>query len=237
MTARLDQPHLRVFTEDRELTVWLVLDNSASMTAGTPGRTKHDVLSELALVLARLFGRGGNRVGALFYDTRSRRAIPPGMGRRHALRIGGELDHAEPATGVATTDLAGMFDAVADIARRRALIVVVSDFIGEGDWERSLKRLARRHEVVALRIVDAADDTLPAAGLIVVEDAETGDQLIVDSSDPLFRARFRAGVDEREARIETGMRRAGVAVHRIDTDRDLADALVEIVARTRERRA
>lgn len=237
VTARLNEPHIRMFNEDRELTVWLVLDNSASMAAGTPGREKHDVLAELALVLARLFGRGGNRVGALFYDTGTQHVVPPGMGRRHALRIGAELDRAVDAGAGSTTDLAGMFDAVAHLARQRALILVVSDFIGEGDWERSLRQLARRHEVVAVRIADVADDELPAAGLIVVEDAETGDQLIVDSSDPLFRARFRSGVDEREARLESGMRRAGVAVHRVDTDRDLADALIEIVARTRERRA
>ncbi|MER5651208.1 DUF58 domain-containing protein [Streptosporangium sp. NPDC002524] len=256
VTARLDEPHLRVFTEDRELTVWLVLDRSASMAAGRPGRGKHDVLAELALVLARLFGRGGNRVGALLYDTGKPRVVPPGTSRRHALRIGAELARTSEtrdgttkarggifkkrggtseARGGTTTDLAEMLDAAGRLARRRALVVVLSDFIGEGDWERSLQRLARRHEVVALRIVDTADDVLPEAGLIVVEDAETGEQLVVDSADPLLRVRFRAAVDARDARLEAGMRRAGVPVHRIDTDRDLAEALVEVVARTGDR--
>ncbi|MFI6742698.1 DUF58 domain-containing protein [Nonomuraea sp. NPDC050451] len=236
VTARLDEPHLRVFTEDRELTVWLVLDRSASMLAGRPGRGKHDVLAELALVLARLFGRGGNRVGALLFDTGMLRVVPPGTSRRHALRIGAELQRtAETARGGATTDLAEMLDAAGRLARRRALVVVLSDFIGDGDWERSLQRLARRHEVVALRIVDTADDVLPEAGLIVVEDAETGEQLVVDSADPLLRVRFREAVDARDARLAAGMRRAGVPVHRIDTDRDLAEALVEVVARTRDR--
>ncbi|MFD0469738.1 DUF58 domain-containing protein [Nonomuraea thailandensis] len=174
VTARLDEPHLRVFTEDRELTVWLVLDRSASMAAGRPGRGKHDVLAELALVLARLFGRGGNRVGALLFDTGMVRVVPPGTTRRHTLRIGAELERTAESHGGATTDLAEMLDAAGRLARRRALIVVLSDFIGDGDWERSLQRLARRHEVVALRIVDTADDVLPEAGLIVVEDAETG---------------------------------------------------------------
>ncbi|SDL94446.1 DUF58 domain-containing protein [Nonomuraea jiangxiensis] len=235
VTARLDEPYLRVFTEDRELTVWLVLDRSASMAAGRPGRGKHDVLAELALVLARLFGRGGNRVGALLFDTGVLRVVPPGTSRRHALRIGAELERTSATRGGATTDLAEMLDAAGRLARRRALIVVLSDLIGDGDWERSLQRLARRHEVVALRIVDRADDALPEAGLIVVEDAETGEQLVVDSADPLLRVRFRAAVDSREARIAAGMRRAGVPVHRIDTDRDLAEALVEVVARTRDR--
>ncbi|MFG1976055.1 DUF58 domain-containing protein [Nonomuraea fuscirosea] len=235
VTARLDEPHLRVFTEDRELTVWLVLDRSASMGAGRPGRGKHDVLAELALVLTRLFGRGGNRVGAVLFDTGMVRVVPPGTSRRHALRIAAELQRTSGTRGGSTTDLAEMIDAAGRRARRRALVVVLSDFIGEGDWERSLRRLARRHEVVALRIVDTADDVLPEAGLIVVEDAETGEQLVVDSADPLLQVRFRAAVDARDARLTAGMRRAGVPVHRIDTDRDLGEALVEVVARTGKR--
>jgi len=262
VTARLNEPQLRVFTEDRELTVWLVLDRSASMTVGAPGRGKDDVLSELALVLARLFGRGGNRVGALLYDTGlydtglddtrlhdtgAVRTVPPGTGRRHALRIGAELARTAAARAAdagrrgSTTDLAAMLDAVAKLARRRALIVVISDFIGDGDWGRSLLRLVPRHEVVALRVVDAADDEPPDVGLVVVEDAETGEQLVIDSSDPLLRARLRAGVDERDVGLATGMRRAGVPIHRIGTDADLATALIEVVASTqlitRRRRA
>jgi uncharacterized protein (DUF58 family) len=253
VTARLNEPQLRVFTEDREMTAWLVLDRSASMTVGVPGSGKHDVLSDLTLVLARLFGRGGNRVGALLYDTGlydngTVRTVPPGTGRRHALRIGAELARTpEPGRRRngqrrhgqygSTTDLAAMLDAVAKLARRRSLIVVISDFIGDGDWGRSLLRLVPRHEVVALRIVDAADDELPDVGLIVVEDAETGEQLIVDSSDPLLRARLRAGVEDRDARLAAGMSRAGVPLHRIGTDADLATALIEVVASSQRRRA
>ena len=248
VTARLNEPQLRVFTEDRELTVWLVLDRSASMTVGPPGRGKDEVLSELALVLARLFGRGGNRVGALLYDTGVVRTVPPGTGRRHALRIGAELartaDVGRPRAGQysagqysGTTDLAAMLDTVAKLARRRALIVVISDFIGDGDWGRSLLRLVPRHEVVALRVIDAADDELPNVGLVVVEDAETGEQLVIDSGDPLLRARLRACVQERDARLAAGMRRAGVPIHHIGTDADLATALIEVVASTQRRRA
>jgi uncharacterized protein (DUF58 family) len=290
VTARLNEPQLRVFNEDRELTVWLVLDRSASMTVGAPGRGKHEVLGELALVIARLFSRGGNRVGAVLYDTGlydtasagtgsartgAVRTVPPGTGRTQVLRIGAELartagggqapgagrgvllrgrrrriggsgngrdgnghsgnGHGGKGRG-ATTDLAAMLDAVAKLARRRALIVVISDFIGEGDWERSLLRLAPRHEVVVLRVTDAADEELPDAGLVVVEDAETGEQLLVDSGDPLLRARLRGAVAEREARLAEGTRRAGVPVHRIDTTADLASALVDVVASTQRRR-
>jgi uncharacterized protein (DUF58 family) len=236
-TARLDEPQVRQYTEDRELTAWLVLDRSASMTVGRPGRGKHDVLGELGLTLARLFGRAGNRVGAVLHDGVAARVVPPGTGRAHALRIEYELERTAAATPAAvTTDFAVMLDAVASLARRRSLVVVVSDFIGTGEWDKPLLRLVHRHDVVALRVVDAADDDLPEAGLLVVEDAETGEQLLIDSSDPLFRARFRAGVEERDAGLTGRMRRAGVPLHRIDTDRDLVEALVEVVAATRWRR-
>ena len=258
VTARLNEPQLRVFTEDRELTAWLVLDRSASMTIGPPGRGKHDVLGELAVVLALLFSRGGNRVGALLYDNGAVRTVPPGSGRRHVLRIAAALERAGPAGQAngndrrqrrlgrsgggrphqhrGTTDLAAMLDAVAKLARQRSLIIVISDFIGSGDWERSLLRLGPRHEVVALRVVDTADDELPEVGLVVVEDAETGEQLILDSGDQVLRARFTEAVAERDALLAAGMRRAGVPVHRIDTTADLATALVEVVSSTRRKR-
>jgi uncharacterized protein (DUF58 family) len=263
VTARLNEPQLRVFTEDRELTVWLVLDRSASMTVGPPGRGKDEVAAELAVVLARLFTRGGNQVGAVLYDNGAVRTLPPGSGRRHVLHLAALLsrtagDSAATATGDpprrgrlrvnghrrntashrrGTTDLAAMLDAVARLARRRALIIVISDFIGDGDWERSLLRLGPRHEVVALRVVDAADGELPEAGLVVVEDAETGEQLFVDTGDPRLRTRLRAAVADRDARLAAGMRRAGVPVHRIGTDADLATALISVVASTGRRRA
>ena len=137
VTARLGEPQLRVFNEDRELTVWLVLDRSASMTVGAPGRGKHDVLSELAVVLARMFSRGGNQVGALLYDNGAVRTVPPGTGRRHVLHVAAELSRAGSGGGPGhangggrgrraranggrhrgTTDLAAMLDAVARLAQ------------------------------------------------------------------------------------------------------------------------
>jgi uncharacterized protein (DUF58 family) len=275
VTARLNEPQLRVFTEDRELTVWLVLDRSASMTVGAPGRGKDEVAAELAVVLARLFTRGGNQVGAVLYDNGAVRTLPPGNGRRHVLHLAVLLSRIAAGSDTAgasdrprrgrrrddgnsrdgknsrdnghrratatrprgTTNLAAMLDAVARLARRRALIIVISDFIGDGDWERSLLRLGPRHEVVALRVVDAADGDLPEAGLVVVEDAETGEQLFVDTGDPRLRARLRAAVADRDARLAAGMRRAGVPVHRIGTDADLATALIQVVASTGRRRA
>ena len=248
VTARLNQPQLRVFTEDRELTAWLLLDLSASMSVGKPGHGKYDVLSGLAITLARLFSRGGNRVGVLMYGNGALRTIPPGTGRPHVLRIAAELGrnadrrntgrrNTGRRDGEGTTDLAAMLDTAARLVRRRALIIVISDFIGAGDWERSLLRLAPRHELVVLRVLDVADDELPEAGLVVVEDAETGEQLLLDSGDPLLRARLRTAVAERDAKLAAGMRRVGVPLHTIDTSADLTAALVEVIASTKRRRA
>jgi uncharacterized protein (DUF58 family) len=234
VTARLDEPQVREFNEDRELTAWLVLDRSASMVVGGPGRGKQDVLAELALVLARLLGRSGNRVGAVLYDTGAARIVPPGSGRNHALRIGRELERTPDSRAAATTDLAAMLDSVGSLARRN-LVVVISDFIGTGEWERPLIRLAHQNEVVALRVVDRADDALPEVGLIMVEDAETGEQILVDSGDPWFRAKFAEGVDEREVALSSGMKRAGVPLHRVATDSDLVEVLIGVVAETRRR--
>jgi uncharacterized protein (DUF58 family) len=249
VTARLDEPQVREFNEDRELTTWLVLDRSGSMVVGRPGRGKQDVLTELALILARVLGRNGNRVGAILYDgaPQARRAaatsanagttrvIPPSTGRGHALRIGRELDRPAGTRAAATTDLAAMLDTVASLARR-CLVVVISDFIGTGEWQRPLIRLAHRNDVVALRVVDSVDEALPAVGLLVVEDAETGEQLFVDSADPWFRAQFRDGVDERETGLRSGMRRAGVPLHRFDTGSDLLETLVKVITETQRRR-
>jgi uncharacterized protein (DUF58 family) len=249
VTARLDEPQVREFNEDRELTTWLVLDRSASMVVGGPGRGKQDVLAELALVLARVLGRNGNRVGAILYDgaLRAKRAaaknadagttriVPPSTGRGHVLRIGAELDRAADSRAASTTDLAAMLDTVASLTRR-CLVVVISDFIGTGEWQRPLIRLAHRNDVVALRVVDSADEVLPEVGLIVVEDAETGEQLLVDSTDPWFRARFRDGVDQREAELRSGMRRAGVPLHRVDTGSDLLETLLKVITETQRRR-
>jgi uncharacterized protein (DUF58 family) len=248
VTARLDELQIREFNEDRELTTWLVLDRSASMVVGGPGRGKQDVLAELALILARVLGRNGNRVGAVLFDGAppaqrvsestaggTTRIVPPRTGRGQALRIGRELDRASDSRAAVTTDLAAMLNTVASLARR-CLVVVISDFIGTGEWQRPLVRLAHRNDVVALRVVDRADDALPEVGLIVVEDAETGEQLLVDSADPWFRTNFHDGVNERETGLRSGMRRAGVPLHRIDTDSDLVETLLAVITETRRRR-
>lgn len=238
VTARLDEPYVRQYTEDRELTAWLVLDLSASMRFGAAGHGKDSVLTELAVCLARLLTAGGNRVGAILYDHRRQRVIPARSGRTHVLHLTHELTRsaAAPPDG-RTTNLDAMLRLAASTVRRRSLVFVISDFIGDLDWEPALSRLNHRHEVVTIRVVDPVELDLPDLGLVLIEDAETGEQLLADTSDPLFRQRLRAEVDARETAVTASMGRAGVTAHEVRTDQDLISALVDMVRRSKRRRA
>ena len=236
VTARMDEIYVRQYTEDRELTAWLLLDRSPSMGFGPVHRTKEWVLCEVAATIAQLLVRGGNRVGALVYDNVTVRTIPPRQGRKQVLALTGELLRPVHGRG-AVTDLRRLLDVAARVARRRSLVVLLSDFISEPGWERSLLRLTERHEVVAVRLVDPREFELPDAGLIVVEDSETGEQLVVDSSDPEFRRQLRDAGAARETAVRDAARRAGVDLHVISTEDDLVTALVRIVeSRKRPRR-
>jgi len=236
VTARMDTPFVRQYSEDRELTAWLLLDRSRSMGFGPIERPKELVLSELATVVARVLTRGGNRVGAILFDSEIEETLPPRRTRNQVLALARSLMRP-PRTNGGVTDLTTVLEHAREAIRRRSLVVLVSDFITAPGWELPLLRLTERHEVVAIRLLDPREYDLPDAGVIVVEDAETGEQLLVDSGDPLFRSRFRAGVATRDAELSGRMRRAGVPLHRIDTDRDPVESLVEVVAATRWRRA
>jgi uncharacterized protein (DUF58 family) len=236
VTARLDEPYVRQYLQDRELTAWLVLDRTASMRHGRHGDGKDCLLVDLAVCLGRLFTHSGNRVGAILYDNSHRRVIPPGSGRTHVLRLAHEITTAQPSIPDGQpTDLAAMVALAAATVRRRSLVFVLSDFIGDGDWGSALARIGQRHEVMAIRIVDPAELELPDLGLVLVEDAETGEQFLADTSDPLLRERFREQAQAREAEVAAAMRRARVGTRRLATDVDLAQALVEMVRHTRRR--
>jgi uncharacterized protein (DUF58 family) len=235
VTARMDEMFVREYTEDRELTAWLLLDRSPSMGFGPVSRTKERVLCEVAATVAQLFVRGGNRVGAILYDNDTTRTIPPRQGRNQVLSLIDELLRPVKSRGT-VTDLRKLLDAAAPMIRRRSLVVLVSDFISEPGWERSLLRLTERHEVVAVRLVDRREFELPDAGLIIVEDAETGEQLMVDSSDPDFRRRLQAAGEAQEAAVRDAVRRAGVDLHVISTDDDLVAAFVRLVGSRKRRR-
>ena len=234
VTARMDTPYVREYVEDREVTAWLLLDRSASMGFGPVDRQKHLVVTELAATIAQLLARGGNRVGAILFDNAVERTIPPGHGRRQVLRIMSHL-MAPPRPASGATDLAVLLRAALGVARRRSVVVIVSDFISEPGWEGPLALLARRHDVVALQVADPREFDLPAVGMIYVEDAETGEQIFVDTDDPAFRQRLREAAQQRQSALMEATRSAGTDLFTIGTDEDLVRALVR-VAELRKRR-
>ena len=200
VTARMDTPFLRQYVEDRELTAWLLLDRSPSMGFGPIDRPKELVLTELATTFARLLTRGGNPVGAILFDSEVESTIQPRSGRNQVLALTRSLMQPPTARG-AITDLTGPLEFALGAIRRRSLIVLLSDFITAPGWERPLLQLTERHEVVAIRLIDPREYELPDAGVIVVEDTETGEQLTVDSSDAEFRHRLREAGEAREAEL------------------------------------
>jgi uncharacterized protein (DUF58 family) len=228
VTARMDTLFVRQYAEDRELTAWLLLDRSASMAFGRADRTKERLLRDLSATVAHLLVRTGNRVGAILYDNDVERVIPPRQGRDQVLSLVRDLLRP-PRPGGGVTDLGGLLETAAAMVRRPSLIVLVSDFISTPGWERPLRQLAHRHEVVGIRLFDRREFDLPDAGLIAVQDAETGEQLLVDASDPAFRRRLRAAGDAQSAEIRDAALRAGVALHDVSTDDDLVLRLAHIV--------
>jgi uncharacterized protein (DUF58 family) len=204
------------------------------MGFGPTERSKDVVLIELSAVLARLMTRGGNRVGAILYNNEVERLIRPRSGRNQVLHLTRELLRPPEPTGTATA-LAGLVEAAARTIKRRSVVVLVSDFISEPGWERPLSLLGEHHELVAIRLSDPRELELPDAGLIVVEDAETGELLSVDTSDPEFRLRFQAAARQRQSELEDAVKRAGVDLYEVSTEDDLARALVRIVEARRRR--
>lgn len=235
VTARVNSPFVRRYVEDREVTAWFLLDRSKSMAFGGDP-TKEQMLTDTVVAFARLLSKSGNRVGAVTWDNRVHAVIEPRNGRNQVLRLAKEMLSPVPEHD-GPTDLAHLARAGLSSIRQRSLVFIVSDFVSEPGWERPLALLARRHEVVALRIVDPAETELPDAGIMVMEDAETGEQLYVDTSDPAFRQRFAAAAAEREAHIESAARRAEIDVHHLSTNDDLVRAIVSIAqARKMQRR-
>ena len=236
VTARMDTPYVREFLEDRELTCWLLLDHSASMGFGPVDRTKARVLTEVATTLAYVMARGGNRVGALVYGDRIEHTVPPGTGRLQVLRIAHTLLDPPRSDAHTTTDLATLLRHADGMIRRRSLVVVLSDFQSTPGWEDHLGRLGRRHDVVCIEISDPREHDLPAVGMVWVEDAETGEQIFVDTDDPGFRVRLAAGADARRTALAAAAARAGAELHHVATDDDLVRSLGRIAA-LRSRRA
>ncbi len=235
VTARMDSPYVRQYMEDREITAWFLLDLSPSVDFGAVDTLKRTVLIDFVTTFARLLTRHGNRVGAMFYDSRVQRTIPARGGRTQVLRLVNDLLKQPQLPRAPFTDLTPLIEGGLQTIKRRSLVFVVSDFICAPGWERPLSLLNQRHEVLAIRLWDRREVELPDVGMILMEDAETGEQLYVDTHDKRFRQRYAEAAQQRETTLAETFKRAGVDVLSLSTEEDLVRAIVRF-ASLRERR-
>jgi len=233
VTARMDVPYVREYLEDREITAWFLLDLSPSVDFGTVDaeRVKRGVLVDVVTTLSRVLTRHGNRVGAIFYGGGVERTIPARGGRVQVLRLIHDLQEHPRRRSSPFTDLSQLLDAGVRWIKGRSLVFVISDFISVPGWERSLQQLTRRHEVIAIRLYDRREVELPDVGPMLMDDAETGEQLYIDTHDKTFRRRFQEASDRRQAELVAAFGRAGVDAIDLATDDDLLAAIVRMAAR------
>jgi uncharacterized protein (DUF58 family) len=242
VTARMDTPYVRQYMEDREINAWFLIDLSPSMDSGVSQTDKRAVLIDLTATLARLLTRHGNRVGAVLYSgqlagpgasgdrKRIERIIPVRGGRNQVLRLVNDLLKQPRLPRAAFTDLNLLLEGGLHAIKKRSLLFVLSDFISAPGWERTLRLLTQRHEVLAVRLWDPLEAELPDAGPIWLEDAETGEQLYVDTHDPGFRTRFAEAARQRQADLNTAFRHAGVEPWSLSTGEDLVRAIMRFAS-------
>jgi uncharacterized protein (DUF58 family) len=242
VTARLQTPYVREFLEDREVTAWFLLDLSGSVDFGSGAVRKRELSSSFAAVLARLLTRHGNRVGALLYagasDKRGCEVIPARVGRRQVLHMLDRILNSAPAgqASAMQTDLAVLLGQAQSVIKRRAVVFVVSDFISVPGWDKALALLSRRHEVIAVRLYDPLELDLPDLGFVTMQDAETGEQLFVDTRDRRFRKRFAEQAAAREAALRSALSEAGIDCLELATDEPLHQSLLRFI-QLRKRRS
>jgi uncharacterized protein (DUF58 family) len=236
VTARLATPYVREYNEDRDVTAWFLLDVSPSVDFGSGDIRKRNVSTDFVTVLTRILTRHGNRVGAAFYGDTMDTVVPAGSGRRHVLHILHRMLHRPRVMQSSATNLQDFLRAAFPIISRRSLVFVVSDFISAAPWADGLAQLAQRHEVLAVRLYDPLEHELPDLGLLTMQDAETAEQIFVDTHDRGFRKRFAQVAEAHEARLRGGFRDAGVDALELSTDDDLADAIMRF-ADLRKRRS
>jgi uncharacterized protein (DUF58 family) len=227
VTARLNAPHVRQYMEDRDLSLWLIMDLSNSMHCGGPHRSKWQLAIEFAGVLARLCTRHGNRVGALLYGNEVDAIIPARSGRIHVLQLLQRMiDRPAPRPSSKGTQLRDLLETAARTIKRRSCLLVVSDFISEGDWPGALSRLSMKHDVTAIRLTSDSDTEIPALGWITVNDGETGEQYTLDTDDPILLQRYAAACAEHENRLQQTLCSTGVDTLELSTESSLLEELL-----------
>jgi uncharacterized protein (DUF58 family) len=235
VTARMQTPYVREHQEDREIAAWFVVDLSASVAFGSGQTSKRHLACSVVTVLSKMLSQHGNRVGLMLFTGQDRAysVVPARSGRRHLLHIvhqllqAGQTQTPSHASDVQTSALGPWLAQAQSVLKRRSAVFVVSDFISPSGWEKPLAQLARRHEVVAVRLRDPLEMNWPDnTGMLLVQDAESGEQLLVDGNDAAFRQRFAQQAQDREAALLESLSQAGVDCLELNTDEPMDQALL-----------
>ncbi len=233
VTARTSTPHVKVFREEREMTVMLLVDMSGSQAFGTQTMFKRELVAEVSAVLAFSATKNNDRVGLVLFTDDVERIVPPRKGSRHVMRVVAETLQFQPKGH--GTRLGRALDALGHLVRRKAVTFVVSDFLGE-DYEHSLRVAAARHDIVPVMVSDPREDELVDVGLAMCEDLETGELIPVDTADPAVRALYRRQVEQQKAERDGLFRRLSLDAISVRTDRPYITALAEFFRRRARRR-
>ena len=233
VTARTGEPHIKIFEEERELSVMLLVDISASAFFGTTGQTKKEVMTEICAVLAFSAIANNDKVGLLLFTDRVELFIPPNKGRQHSLRLIRELLNLEPQGR--GTNLAGALQYARNVLRKRSVCFVLSDFL-TADYEAPLRILSRRHDCIGLHLWDARERELPDVGLLRVASAESGVTNWVDTSDREFRQAYRRRFERRSQLMRELFGRAGADFLSLSTEQSYVQALLRFFEQRAHRR-
>lgn len=233
VTARMGHPYVKRFVEERELTVMFLVDLSASGSFGSTQRIKNEVAAELCALVAFSAIKNNDKVGLIVFTDEVEMFVPPGKGASHVLRLIENLLTFKPKQS--KTDIAGALEYMGKTMKKRSVVFLVSDFFGEG-YEQPLNVLNKRHDVIAVSVTDPREVSLPNVGLIELEDAESGERVIVDTGSAEVRRKYKGASAARAGKLQELMRSMGIDLIKVFTDQDYMRDLLTFF-RTRERRA
>jgi uncharacterized protein (DUF58 family) len=236
VTARLQIPYIRQYMEDREITAWFLLDLSPSMDFGTVKTLKSNLLIEFVGILARLLTRHGNRVGSIFFSGKVEAVIPPLSSKVQVLRLIKDLQNQQHLKQAPPTNLTVLLDTALRVINRHSLVFIVSDFFSEPGWDKPLSVLAQRHEVLAVHLFDPREFELPDVGVIVMQDSETGEQLLINTHDAKFRDRFIKVAQNREFQLNAALHRSGIDILELSTQDDMAEEILRFATVRKQRK-
>ncbi len=225
VTARFNKPYIKVFEEEREMTMMLLVDVSASGEFGTTHQVKRDMMAEIAATIAFSAIQNNDKIGVIFFSDQIEKFIPPQKGKKHVLYIIRELLSFQPQSK--KTDIQGALQYLTNAIKKRCTTFVISDFISQ-DFSKSLVIANRKHDIVALQIYDKRETTLPSVGLVKMKDAETNEDLWVDTSDKRVRQAYEKHWRERQETLKQYFNQGGVDSISIATDDDYVKALMKL---------